>query len=57
MGGLIFRSGRVRWIVASAGVVGLLGLGGFALGGAPSGAATLTCPNFDDTDISTPPAE
>ena len=50
------RSGRVRRLVASAGVVGLLGLGGFALAGGPLGAATFSCPNFDDTDVGSPPA-
>jgi hypothetical protein len=47
--------GRIGRLTAGVGIVALLGLGGFALAGAPSGAATLSCPNFDDTDVPAPP--
>jgi hypothetical protein len=52
---LHIASTRVGRLTAGAGIVALLSLGGFALAEAPSGAATLSCPNFDDTDVPTPP--
>jgi len=47
---------RITRIAAAGSVVALLGVGGIGLTTGPSGAATLTCPNFDDSDVPTPPA-
>jgi hypothetical protein len=46
---------KVRAVLAAS-ALALAGVGGAALFGASSGAATLSCPNFDDTDVPTPPA-
>jgi hypothetical protein len=44
-------------VVAASGLAGALALGGFALSSGTSSAqqGTLSCPNFNDTDIPTPP--
>jgi hypothetical protein len=47
---------RVARMGAVGAVAALLGAGGALLTASSSGAATLTCPNFDDTDVPTPPA-
>jgi hypothetical protein len=47
---------RITRLAAAGSVVALLGVGGIAFTTGPLGAATLTCPNFDDTDVPTPPA-
>jgi len=46
---------RVTRFVGAAGLTAALAVGGFALTNGPSGAATFSCPNFNDTDIPTPP--
>ena len=51
-----FFRGRIARIAATGSVVALLGVGGVALTTGSSGAATLACPNFNDTDVPTPPA-
>jgi hypothetical protein len=47
---------RITRIAAAGSVVALLGVGGVALTSASSGAATFSCPNFNDTDVPPPPA-
>lgn len=47
------RFGRAAAAIIAAGA---LGIGGAGLFSGPSGAATLSCPNFNDSDVPTPPA-
>jgi hypothetical protein len=48
------RKGRHALVTAS--LILALGAGGAALFAPASSAATLSCPNFDDSDVPTPPA-
>jgi hypothetical protein len=48
---------KARAVIAAASLaLAGAGIGGAALFSTPSGAATLSCPNFDDSDVPTPPA-
>jgi hypothetical protein len=48
---------KIRAVIAATSLaVAGIGVGSATLFGASSGAATLSCPNFDDTDVPTPPA-